>query len=259
MVAWMAIMMALKGMMGGKGKGGDDDDFEGSGLGGFDFEEKGYQERNANNLQEILSSKKSTDAIENLSKIKPEAWAQLAESTQQIIDMAGRLDPGVIDQLTSTIKEYVGSRFDAIIADFLAPYMPAILGVLNDYIFPAIDWIMDWPIQGIFNSIETFFNEIFTGFPRITQALDQIIWQNQQALLAAERARKQAWYDEIFFPEMDQLYADHPESFIGDADIIAEQADLRPNRPGQMPGGSQGAVGVPAPGNVSRWDRLEDI
>ena len=120
-----------------------DIEFEGSGRKGFDFEEKGYQERNLNNLLKSLSKKKTQEAIKDLSEIEPESWFSMVAITEKLTSgIGGGTDLSLLsdlkDDLTSIIKtelEYalapLKNEFNDLINTALEPFMPFLTNIFN--------------------------------------------------------------------------------------------------------------------------------
>lgn len=176
---------------------------------GMDFGEEGYQEKNLDNLLKMFGSKKTSDAIENLSKIRPENWEKLANATQSIIDLAGQLQPNIISQAFSTISDYWEAKFNAMINEWLAPYLPMIFDLINDVAIPFMDGILlGW-------------NEILQGFPSFRAAANRNMRAMNDHLNAMIKEQRMRFLREEFFPQMDILYEGQFEN------EILEQADLR--------------------------------
>ena len=150
-------------------------DFEGSGFKGASFEQKGQSERNLETLLTKLGSKKMGEVIGNFADIDDDQWSTLKDTTQSIIQLGNKLDPGVIEQLMSTVKTYFDAKFDAMVAEWLAPYLPMIYDFLNDVIFPIID--------GLFNSFEAFGDAM--AFQEENSAFGNVIFGGEQGITSA--------------------------------------------------------------------------
>ena len=127
-----------------------DVDFKGSGMKGFGFEEKGYQERNLKTLLGTLSKKGTQKAISDLSKIERDEWVSMATVSKDIATVAkagglreivgGSIDRiydvinDQIDALTSELTNTVTGAINELLAPFIADYLIPLINDLTAFL-----------------------------------------------------------------------------------------------------------------------------
>ena len=114
-----------------------DFEFEGTGHRGAAFEQKGLEERNLATLLKTLSNKETQKTIEDLSKIKPQAWKAMGNTIETLADFVeggvfgGLKDIGqdFKDTLSLQVEEALSplkNQIDQALSDAFAPIMPEI-------------------------------------------------------------------------------------------------------------------------------------
>ena len=115
------------------------------GLKGFGFEEKGYQERNMENLVNILSNKEATETLTQIAKVKKEEWNAMSTTITGMTELVqmgglegvfGRFEENLSLQVENALSPLT-NEVNQLVAEALKPILPMISATLNE----ATDWI----------------------------------------------------------------------------------------------------------------------
>ena len=132
------------------------DPIRSTGRRGFEFEKKGFQERNLVILLETLSKKETQKSIEALSKIDKDEWRAMAETTTMLksfVSLGGTSE--LATTLTSSVKETIKLQIDSI----LSPLQNEINQAITDLITPFITNVF----TPVINDLNAFLSDNKTG------------------------------------------------------------------------------------------------
>ena len=128
----------------------------GSGHKGFDFEKKGFQERNLQLLLDTLSKKETQKSLEALSKIDKDEWkamASTAETLNSFVSLGGTSE--LITILTGSIKETITLQIESV----LSPLKNEINQQITDLINPFLNNLL----TPFINDVTSFIAENTVG------------------------------------------------------------------------------------------------
>lgn len=139
---------------------------------GWEFEKKGYQERNLQNLLQTLSTREAQKTITELAKIDKEEWKLMGGVINEVQELAttgiaGLSDVGVASDLLNSLKDTLRTEFNAL----LAPLKNELMNMINQLIAPLLP-----AIQASINEIMTFLQTSFNAWEAIL-TLDKNAWE----------------------------------------------------------------------------------
>ena len=115
-------------------------DFEGTGHKGAEFEMKGYQERNLQNLLQTLKKKEVNESVKALADLEENEWNIIATSTSTLADVGGYLGQlSGLGGLGQSITDQLKLQMNQI----LAPIYNEIYGMIGSLIEPLYPYIED--------------------------------------------------------------------------------------------------------------------
>jgi hypothetical protein len=181
-------------------------DFEGSGYKGFEFELKGYQERNVETLLKTLSTKEAQTTIKELAKIEKDSWKQmglimLSLKEISVNGLAGFTDIGVGEDLINSLKDTLTTQINSAIA----PLKNELIAMINTLLSPIMPFL------------EQAINELSSLISRGTGAIQALIegrfdeWLRQEQLrLTPDVENWNVRWTETYYETLYVLARDNP-------------------------------------------------
>ncbi|BDI54971.1 MAG: tail tape measure protein [Lokiarchaeia virus VerdaV4] len=155
----------------------------------WEFEKKGYQERNIDSLLQILKKKEATDALKALGDVDAESWVNMNSTVATLKDI---IDLGGASIVVGDIKEHVKGVVEANVALALAPLKNEISVMMTDAL---------GPIYSIINDIGNDLGDLVTDYKTgaFWGALAGSYWGDYAVMAGAIMgAAIQAWWEEHF-------------------------------------------------------------
>ena len=105
---------------------------------GWEFEQKGFQERNVESLLKVLNKKEATEALTEIGKLNEETWRNVRSS---VADLRAFVEMGGVSALITIFEGRVKDVVTLQLESALAPIKTSLTLVIDDFLSPAYDSI----------------------------------------------------------------------------------------------------------------------